>query len=248
MSGGLELHAVEDIPEIAAGDSLAGLIAERFTLADGDIVTVAQKVVSKAEGRHASLAGVEPSDHARELAARLDKDPALVELILRESRRVVRDERVLIVETNGGLVCANAGIDSSNVGPGGDVLLLPVDPDASARRLRAGLRDASGRNVAVIVTDSFGRPWRVGQNEVAIGCAGIEPLDDQRGEADRDGRELAATEIAIADELAAAADLAREKANGLPVVIVRGRGDLVIEGDGPGAVALIRAADDDLFR
>ncbi len=248
MSGVLELHAVEGIPEVAEGDSLASLLAERSALADGDIVTVAQKIVSKAEGRHASLAGVEASERARELAARLGKDPALVELILRESRRVVREERVLIVETNGGLVCANAGIDSSNVGPGGDVLLLPLDPDASARRLRAELRSVTGRNVAVIVTDSFGRPWRVGQSEVAIGCAGLDPLDDQRGETDRDGRELAATEIAIADELAAAADLAREKANGLPVVVIRGRDDLVTDGDGPGAAALIRAAEDDLFR
>lgn len=248
MSAGLELIAVEGLPEVAAGDDLASLISDRFELADGDVVTVAQKIVSKAEGRHASLADVAPSDRARELAGRLDKDPALVELILRESRRVVRDERVLIVETNGGLVCANAGIDSSNVGAGGDVLLLPIDPDDSARRLRAELREASDRNVAVIVTDSFGRPWRVGQSEVAIGCAGLEPLVDHRGETDRDGRELAATEIAVADELAAAADLAREKASGLPVVVVRGRSDLVTEGDGPGAAALVRAAEDDLFR
>jgi coenzyme F420-0:L-glutamate ligase/coenzyme F420-1:gamma-L-glutamate ligase len=248
MSASLELIAVDGLPEISPGDALGAMVAERIELADGDVVTVAQKIVSKAEGRHASLAGVEPSARARQLAARLDKEPALVELILRESRRVVREERVLIVETHGGLVCANAGIDSSNVGPGGGVLLLPLDPDASARALRAELRETSGRNVAVIVTDSFGRPWRVGQSEVAIGCAGIGPIDDRRGEADRDGRELAATEIAIADELAAAADLARKKASGQPVVVVRGRGDLVTEEDGPGAVAMIRAADDDLFR
>ena len=248
MSAALELIAVAGLPEIVAGDALGALIAERLELADGDIVTVAQKVVSKAEGRHASLAGVEASERAKELAGRLDKDPALVELILRETRRVVREQRVLIVETHGGLVCANAGIDSSNVGPDGEVLLLPLDPDASARALRAELREATGRNVAVIVTDSFGRPWRVGQSEVAIGCAGLNPLDDRRGEPDRDGRELAATEIAIADELAAAADLAREKASGQPVVVVRGRGDLVTEEDGPGAAALIRAAADDLFR
>jgi coenzyme F420-0:L-glutamate ligase/coenzyme F420-1:gamma-L-glutamate ligase len=248
MSASLELIAVDGLPEIASGDALGAMIDEHIELADGDVVTVAQKIVSKAEGRHASLAGIEPSERAVQLAGRLDKEPALVELILRESRRVVREERVLIVETHGGLVCANAGIDSSNVGPGGDVLLLPLDPDASARALRAELREASGRNVAVIVTDSFGRPWRVGQSEVAIGCAGIGPIDDRRGEPDRDGRELAATEIAIVDELAAAADLARKKASGQPVVVVRGRGDLVTEEDGPGAVAMIRAADDDLFR
>lgn len=248
MSGRLELIAVKGLPEIAAGDPLGEMIASRFELADGDVVTIAQKVISKAEGRHVLLAGIEPSDRARRLGERLDKDPALVELILRESRRVVRDERVLIVETINGLVCANAGIDSSNAGTGGDVLLLPLDPDASARTLRAELQKASGRRVAVIVTDSFGRPWRVGQSEVAIGCAGIDPVDDQRGEVDRDGRELAATEVAVADQIAAAADLVREKAEGLPVVVVRGRAELVTDEDGPGAVVLIRAAAEDLFR
>ena len=222
MSGGLELIAVGGLPEVKTGDDLAALIAAAADLADGDIVVIAQKVVSKAEGRRALLDEVEPSDRARELASRLDKDPALVELILRESRRIVRDERVLIVETHGGLICANAGIDSSNVGAGGGVLLLPADPDASAGRIRAELSRATGKRLAVLITDSFGRPWRVGQSEVAIGCAGIDPLDDWRGRADRDGRELAATEIAIADQLAAAADLARNKASGVPVVLVRG--------------------------
>ena len=172
---------------------------------------------------------------ASELAAALDKDPRLVELILGETERIVRSERVLIVETRSGLVCANAGIDSSNVGGDDEVLLLPADPDASARRLRAEIAAASGRRIGVIVSDSFGRPWRVGQTEVAIGCAGIDPLDDWRGRSDRDGRELAATEIAVADQLAAAADLVRDKAAGIPAALVRGRADLVTDDDGPGA-------------
>ena len=155
---------------------------------------------------------------------------------------------MLIVETHSGLVCANAGIDSSNAGPGADVVLLPADPDASARRLRAELQAAAGVGLAVVVTDSFGRPWRVGQADVAIGCAGLGPLADERGGLDRDGRELEATEIAVADEVAAAADLARGKADGVPVVVVRGLAHRVTEEDGPGAVALQRAAGEDLFR
>ena len=248
MSAALELIAVEGMPEVAAGDELAGLIASRARLADGDVVVIAQKIVSKAEGRRVALADIVPGDRARALAAELGKDPALVELILGESARIVRSERVLIVETHSGLVCANAGIDSSNAGAAGEVLLLPADPDDSARRLRAALATASGLRVAVIITDSFGRPWRVGQAEVAIGCAGIDPLDDWRGRRDRDGRELTATEVALADEIAAAADLARDKAAGLPVVIVRGLGARLTDGDGPGAAARRRGAADDLFR
>jgi len=244
----IELLAVDGMAEIGGGDRLGELIAGGTDLRDGDVVVVAQKVVSKAEGRTAKLADVEPGDRARELAARLGKDPALVELILGESRRVVRSERVLIVETHHGLICANAGIDSSNAGPGADVVLLPVDPDASARRIRAELQAATGARVAVLITDSFGRPWRVGQAEVAIGCAGLAPLDDWRGRDDRDDRELAATEIAVADEIAAASDLVRDKASGTPVVIVRGLAERVSEEDGPGAAALLRAAADDLFR
>jgi coenzyme F420-0:L-glutamate ligase/coenzyme F420-1:gamma-L-glutamate ligase len=239
---------VPGLPEIREGDRLGELVARAADLADGDVVAVAQKVISKAEGRTARLADIEPGEEARELAARLDKDAALVELILGEAARIVRDERVLIVETHSGLVCANAGIDSSNVGDEGSVVLLPADPDASARRLRAAIAEAAGMRVAVVITDSFGRPWRVGQTEVAIGCAGIDPLDDWRGRADRDGRELAATEIALADEVAAASDLARDKSSGTPVVIVRGLGDRVTEEDGPGAAALRRAAAEDLFR
>ena len=245
---GLELIPVAGLPEIRPGDRLGELIARDADLRDGDVLAVAQKVVSKAEGRTVRLDEVEPGERARELAGRLEKDPALVELILAETARIVRDERVLIVETHSGLVCANAGIDSSNAGGKGVVVLLPEDPDASARRLRAEIARASGTCVAVVVTDSFGRPWRVGQTEVAIGCAGLDPLDDWRGRSDRDGRELAATEIALGDEIAAASDLVRDKAAGVPVVIVRGLGDRVTEEDGPGAVALRRAAADDLFR
>lgn len=249
MSSPLSIEPVEGIPEIAAGDALGKLIAAAAEPADGDVIVVAQKVVSKAEGMARRLAAVEPSDRARELASPLDKDPRLVELILGESERVVRSERVLIVETRSGLICANAGIDSSNVGGGSDeVLLLPRDPDASARRLRAEIAADSGARVAVIVGDSFGRPWRVGQSEVAIGCAGIDPLADWRGRTDRDGRELEATLIATADQLAAAADLVRDKASGVPAVRIRGLAHLVTAEDGPGAVSLQRERSEDLFR
>lgn len=239
---------VAGLPEVRAGDELGAMIAAAAELADGDIVVVAQKVVSKAEGRQRRLAEVEPGPRASELAASLGKDPRLVELILAETERIVRSERVLIVETHSGLICANAGIDSSNVGGDDEVLLLPADPDASARRLRAEIAIATGRRIAVVVSDSFGRPWRVGQTEVAIGCAGIDPVDDWRGRSDRDGRELAATEIAVADQLAAAADLVRDKAAGIPAAIVRGRAELVTADDGPGARALQRAREEDLFR
>lgn len=218
-------------------------------LADTDILVVSQKVVSKAEGRVVDLDEIEAGERARELGSRLGKDPRLVELILRESNEVVRAERdVLIVEGRTGWVSANAGIDASNV-PGDDrVTLLPVDADASARRLRAELSEAAGSSPAVVVADSFGRPWRLGQVDVAIGCAGVAPLDDWRGRRDRDGDELAATVIAIADELAGAADLVRDKDEGVPAAIVRGLGRLVTAEDGPGAAALRRPREDDLFR
>jgi len=248
VSGAIEALPVAGLPEIGAGDHLGKLIAATAKLQDGDVVVVAQKVVSKAEGRQRRLATVAPSRRARELAAELDRDPRLVELILAESARIVRSERVLIVETASGLICANAGIDSSNVAGDGEVLLLPADPDGSARRLRAEIAAGSGCRVAVIVADSFGRPWRVGQTDVAIGCAGIDPLDDWRGRADRHGRTLAATEIALADQIAAAADLVRDKSSGVPATIVRGLADRVTAADGPGARALQRARGDDLFR
>ncbi len=248
MTAHLEVLPVTGLPEIRARDRLGDEIAAATELRDGDVVVVAQKVVSKAEGRQRRLGEVEPSARAIELAAPLGKDPRLVELILGESERIVRSERVLIVETQSGLICANAGIDSSNVGHSDEVLLLPADPDASARRLRAELGDACGKRIAVLISDSFGRPWRVGQTEVAIGCAGLDPLDDWRGRADRDGRELEATLIAGADELAAAADLVRDKTSGTPVSIVRGLADRVTAADGPGARILQRPPAEDLFR
>jgi coenzyme F420-0:L-glutamate ligase / coenzyme F420-1:gamma-L-glutamate ligase len=211
-------------------------------------VVISQKVVSKAEGRVRRLEEVEPSARARELAAELDKDPALVDLILGETARVVRAERgILITETHQGWVCANAGIDSSNLAEG-LVSLLPVDGDASARRIRAAIAAASGSSPAVVIADSFGRAWRLGQADVAIGCAGFAPLADWRGRRDREGNELSATVIAVADEIAAGADLAREKDSGVPVAIVSGLGDLVTSEDGSGAAELRRAAEDDLFR
>jgi coenzyme F420-0:L-glutamate ligase / coenzyme F420-1:gamma-L-glutamate ligase len=246
---GIELSAIEGLPEIGEGDDLAGLIAERVDLENGDVVVISQKAVSKAEGRVRRLGEVTPGDRARELAAELDKDPALVELILAESRSIVRAERgVLIVETNAGWICANAGIDASNVAGDDAVALLPLDCDASARRIRGDLRAAAGVAPAVVVSDSFGRPWRIGQADAAIGCAGLVPIDDWRGRADREGRELAATAIAVADQLAAAADLARDKTSGAPAVRVRGAARLVTEEDGPGAAALQRPAEEDFFR
>ena len=249
MSGPIHAEPVAGLPEIEAGTSLGELIAEAAELGSGDIVAISQKIVSKAEDRIVELAAVEPGPRAMELAAELGKEPELVELILGESRRVVRAAQGrLIVETTSGLICANAGIDASNAGGAGRVALLPLDPDASARRIRAEIEGRAGVRPAVLISDSFGRPWRLGQSEVAIGCAGIAPLDDWRGRPDRDGRELTATAIAFADQLAAAADLARTKTDGTPVVVVRGLSGRVVDEDGPGAVALVRAAGEDLFR
>ena len=246
----LEIQAVDGLPEVAPGDNIAALIAERSDLQDGDIVVIAQKIVSKAEGQLRDLAAVTPSAEAERLAAVTEKDPRLVQLILDESNEVLRAvPGVLIVETTHGFVCANAGIDASNLAGAGDaVLLLPRDPDASARAIRAGIAEHAGRSVAVIVADSFGRAWRSGQADVAIGCAGIEPLLDLRGQRDSAGRELAATVIAVADELASAADLARTKTSGRPAVLVRGRGDLLTPEHGPGAAASLRERSADLFR
>ena len=250
MSGPLEIRPIPGIAEVREGDEVGALIAEAAEgLEDGDVLVVSQKIVSKAEGRVRRLARVEPGPRALELARRLDKDPRLVELILAESRRVVRAEPgVLIVETTTGLVCANAGIDASNVPGDETVALLPADPDASARRIRGEVRQRAGVSPAVVVADSFGRPWRLGQTDVAIGCAGLVALDDRRATLDRHGRELAATAIAVADEVAAAADLARDKTSGDPAVVVRGLGRFVRGDDGAGAGALRRAEAEDLFR
>ncbi len=242
----LRVFGVGGLPEIKEGMALGELIAAHAELEDGDIVVISQKVVSKAEGQTRRLSSVIPGAEARKLAAVLGKEPALVELILEESKEVLRAERnVLIVETRHGLVCANAGIDSSNVPDDDTVCLLPEDPDASARRIR---REIVGEGSGVVISDSLGRAWRLGQTEVAIGCAGLQPLDDWRGRSDAHGRELEATVIAVADEVAAAADLVRGKDSGVPVVIVRGLDRFVSAEDGPGAAALRRPRDEDLFR
>jgi coenzyme F420-0:L-glutamate ligase/coenzyme F420-1:gamma-L-glutamate ligase len=245
----IKVSPVEGVPEIQEGAPLGVMIATACEPRDDDVVVISQKIVSKAEGRVRDLATIEPSSRAEELAAELGKNPRLVELVLAESREVLRAEHgVLIVETNGGLVCANAGIDSSNVPGDGIVALLPEDADQSARRIRAEIAKAGGTNPAVVIVDSFGRPWRLGQTEVAIGCAGLRPIDDWRGSTDRNGQRLGATMIAIADEVAAAADLARDKASGTPVVVVSGLGLHVTLKDGPGAASLRRDAARDLFR
>ena len=245
----IAVRPVEGLPEVEVGVPLGTMLAEAAEPRDDEILVVSQKVVSKAEGRVRDLASVEPGERAVELADRLGKDPRLVELILGEATAIVRAEAgVFIVETRSGPICANAGIDSSNAPGEGLVVLLPSDPDASARRLRAEVGRASGRRPAVVIADSFGRPWRIGQTDVAIGCAGLAPLDDWRGRRDRAGQRLEATLIAVADEVAAAASLARDKASGEPAAVVSGLARHVTVEDGPGAAALRRDADADLFR
>jgi coenzyme F420-0:L-glutamate ligase / coenzyme F420-1:gamma-L-glutamate ligase len=244
----LRIRPLAGLPEIREGDDLGRLIAEAIEPGGEEIVVISQKIVSKAEGRLRRLGDVEPGARARELAADIGKDPRLVELVLAESKAVLRAEgSVLITETHQGWICANAGIDASNLEPGW-VSLLPVDADQSARRIRGEIKAASGASPAVVVADSFGRAWRLGQADVAIGCAGIPPLDDWRGRRDAGGNELSATLIATADELAAAADLSREKDSDVPGAIVAGLGKLVTEANGPGAAAIRRPASEDLFR
>ena len=241
--------ALPDIPEIRAGADLAEVLLEAAgMLADGDVLVVSHKIVSKAEGRTLALADVEPRGEAVVLGAAHAKDPRLVEVILRESSEIVRSRPgVLICRTHHGFVCANAGVDTSNAGSEDEVVLLPEDPDASARAMRARLRELAGVAPAVVVADSFGRAWRVGQTDLAIGLAGLAPVDDWRGRADATGRPLQATVIAVADEAAAAADLTRGKDTREPAVLVRGLERYVTEGDGPGAAALVRDRDEDLF-
>jgi coenzyme F420-0:L-glutamate ligase/coenzyme F420-1:gamma-L-glutamate ligase len=237
------------LPEIAAGADLAALIAAAGELRPDDVVVVAHKAISKAEGRVRRLADVEPGPRARALGRSFDKDPRHVQVVLDEAAEILRSERgVIITVTRHGFVCANAGVDASNAPEEGTVVLLPEDPDASARALRAALRERAGVRVAVVITDSFGRAWRHGQCDVAIGVAGLAPLEDWRGRDDSVGRELKATWIALADEVAAAADLARGKDTREPVVIVRGLGRHVTEDDGPGAAVLVREREFDLFR
>ena len=246
----LHLFAVPGIPEVTGGADLGALIARAVarasrTVEAGDVFVVAQKVVSKAEGAIVRLDDVEASASAAEWAAAHAKDPRMIEVILRQSRRIVRMERgILITETHHGFICANAGVDASNVEPG-LVTVLPDDPDASAARLRAALMAAFGCPVSVIVSDTFGRAWREGVVNVALGVAGLQPLIDYRGSADSYGRPLTSTVIALADELAAAAEIVTRKTSGTPVAIVRGAGEWAGEGNGR---ALVRDASRDLFR
>ena len=246
----LSVRALEDLPEIEAGMDVAALIAERAALRDGDVVVVAHKAISKAEGRVRRLGDVTPGPQAVELAAAHGKDPRHVQVVLDETAELLRAERgVLVCITYHGFVCANAGVDASNAAAD-TLILLPVDPDASARTLRARVRELTGAAPAVLITDSFGRAWRHGQTDVAIGAAGIAPLEDWRGRIDSGGRELRATWIALADEVAAAADLSRSKDSRQPVAVVSGldRHVLPAGDDGPGAAALLRPAAEDLFR
>jgi coenzyme F420-0:L-glutamate ligase / coenzyme F420-1:gamma-L-glutamate ligase len=243
--------ALPSLPAVTPGFDLAGGItaAAPDDLANGDVLVVAHKVVSKAEGRLRRLGEIEPGECARRLAAEHRKDPRLLQAVLDESAELLRAvDGVLICLTRHGFVCANAGVDQSNAGAAGELVLLPEDPDASARRLRAGIDAARGVRPAVIVSDSFGRAWRIGQTDVAIGLAGLTPVDHWRGRPDAFGRELRVSSIAIADSAAAAADLARAKDSLEPVVLVRGLERHVTLEDGPGAAALRRPSEQDLFR
>jgi coenzyme F420-0:L-glutamate ligase/coenzyme F420-1:gamma-L-glutamate ligase len=239
----MKAFAVAGLPEVEPGADLAGLIAAATELQDGDVVVVAQKAVSKAEGRIVRLAEVEPSDRARAIAG--DRDPRRVEVILRESARIVRLRPPLVIaQTSHGFICASAGVDASNAPEPDTVVLLPVDPDASAARLRDRLAELTSRKVAVIVSDSFGRAWRQGTTDVAIGCAGLRPLLDLEGERDRVGYELHATVIAVADQIAGAAQLVLGKLDGNPAAVVRG---LDVAGEGS-AQELVMPPERDLFR
>jgi coenzyme F420-0:L-glutamate ligase/coenzyme F420-1:gamma-L-glutamate ligase len=242
----VEVTGVEGLPEVAPGDDLAALVAGAIELANGDVVVVTSKIVSKAEGSTVELDSVEPSTFAVEWAARWDKDPRLVELVLRESRRIVRMVGpILITETRHGFVCANSGIDQSSSGAAGRAVLLPADPDASARRIREGFK-ALGADVAVIISDTFGRAWREGQTDVAIGVAGIAPLRSYIGQRDPHGHEFRVQELCTVDELAGAAELVKGNTSRVPAARIRG---FAWERDDASSIAaVIRDASKDLFR
>lgn len=246
----IKLLPILGLPEIRKGDDVARRIVEssrraKMTFEHGDVLVIAQKIVSKAEGRLVRLSGVKPSSPALELAAKLKKDPRLVEVILRESRRIVRSDPVLIVETHHGFVCANAGVDHSNIPGRGVVSLLPRHPDRTARSLAAALRKRTGKRIGVIISDTFGRPWRLGLTNVAIGAAGVPALLDLRGTRDLHGKPLQATILAVADELAAAAGLLMGKADAIPAVVIRGyRYHPTLDP----ASRIIRPSGEDLFR
>jgi coenzyme F420-0:L-glutamate ligase/coenzyme F420-1:gamma-L-glutamate ligase len=265
---GLYIRSLSGLPEVHAGDDVAALIVaalraerplgiqaligagrESVPMLDGQIVAIAHKAVSKAEGAVVALANVIPEARAQALAAEQDKDPRAVQVVLDQSAEVLRAANgVLICRTHHGLVCANAGVDASNAAERDTLIVLPKDPDASARRIRARLRELSGTAPAVLITDSFGRAWRHGQCDVAIGCAGMASLDDWRGREDGAGLKLRATWLAIADAVAGAADLVRAKDSREPVAIVAGLERFVTAEDGPGAAALLRPLHEDLFR
>jgi coenzyme F420-0:L-glutamate ligase/coenzyme F420-1:gamma-L-glutamate ligase len=247
----LQVIGLVGLPEIRRGDDLASLIIEAARaqgtgLQDGDVLVVTQKVVSKVEGRLVRLKEVQPSDRAREMAKATGRDARLVEVILRESRRIVRQEgQVIITETKHGFVCANAGVDASNVGGGDLVALLPEDPDRSAESIRQAIREKASVAVAVIVSDTFGRPWREGHTNVAVGLAGMSPVRDYVGQRDPFGYELRVSTMAVADELAGAAEPVMGKLSRVPVAIVRG---FVFESGAGAARELIRPPERDLFR
>ncbi|MFO7168167.1 MAG: coenzyme F420-0:L-glutamate ligase [Chloroflexota bacterium] len=251
MASAIQIIPVRGIGDVRPGDDLASLILGALEgaaqpLEDSDVLVVTQKVVSKAEGRLVDPSTVEPSHMARMVAAQGAKDAHHYEVVLRETRRIVRMDRgVLICETHHGLVCANAGVDESNVAGGRMLTLLPEDPDASAERLRRAARERAGVDIAVIISDTFGRPWREGQVNVAIGVAGMAPLADYAGQPDAYGYTLRATNIAVADEIAAAAELVMGKTDQVPAAIVRGYSYIRAEGS---AAQLVRAPERDLFR
>ena len=246
----LEIIGLEGIGEARRGDSIGGLIVaasarQAATLTDGDVLVVAHKIISKAEGQILRLDGIQPSPRALELARELAKDARLVEIILRESRRIIRTGGgTIIVETHHGFICANAGVDSSNVGLG-QVALLPRDPDASAKKIRAEIKRQIGAAPAIIISDSFGRAWRLGTVDVAVGVSGLKPLKDDRGATDRYGYELRASVAAVADELAGAAEIVMGKKSEIPVVLIRGYEK---KGEDGSAQELLRPESEDLFR
>jgi coenzyme F420-0:L-glutamate ligase/coenzyme F420-1:gamma-L-glutamate ligase len=242
----IQIVGVEGLPEIEAGADLGALISDATELADDDIVVVTSKIISKVEGRTVELGDVTPSDFAVEWAARWDKDARVVELVLAESRRIVRMVGpVLITETRHGFVCANSGVDESSSGAAGRAVLLPLDPDASARRLRQRFREL-GTDVGVVISDTFGRPWREGQTDVAIGIAGIAPLRSYIGETDPHGHEFRVQELCVVDELAAAAELIKGNTSRVPVAVVRG---YPWQRDESASMAsVVREAEKDLFR
>lgn len=252
----ISIIPVTRLPEIKPGDNLVKVISDSLTrekidLRNGDILAIAQKIISKAENRIVKIDEISPTSFAISVAKELDKDPKIIEIILGETKRIVKMEKGkfqkgrLIVETRNGIVCANAGVDASNVSGGDTVTLLPQDPDASAKRLVEEFKNVLGIEIAIIITDTVGRPWRTGLTEIAIGCWGINPLKDYRGEKDSKGYELSATVVAIADEIAAAAGLVMNKIHSIPVAIVRG---YHYEPGGRGAKELIRDPEEDLFR